>query len=64
MDAPNIDLKGFTERFYKKLTKSEIQPVLETIAYVVQETSCWVELTTLLILGENGNPNEIKVLSR
>ena len=64
MDAANIDLKGFTERFYKKLTGSEIQPVLETIAYVVQETSCWVELTTLLILGENGNPNEIKVLSR
>jgi len=64
MDAANIDLKGFTERFYKKLTKSEIQPVLETIAYLVQETSCWVELTTLLILGENDNPKEIKALSR
>ncbi len=64
MDAANIDLKGFTERFYKKLTKSEIQPVLETIAYLVQETSCWVELTTLLIPGENDNPKEIKALSR
>jgi pyruvate formate lyase activating enzyme len=64
MDAANIDLKGFTERFYKKLTGSEIQPVLETIAYVVQETSCWVELTTLLIPGENDNPKEIKALSR
>jgi pyruvate formate lyase activating enzyme len=40
MDAANIDLKGFTKRFYKKLTGSEIQPVLETIAYAVQETSC------------------------
>ena len=64
MDAANIDLKGFTERFYKKLTESEIQPVLETIAYVVQETSCWVELATLLIPGENDNPKEIKALSR
>ena len=53
MDAANIDLKGFTKRFYKKLTGSEIQPALETIAYAVQETSCWVELTTLLIPGEN-----------
>lgn len=64
MDAANIDLKGFTKRFYKKLTGSEIQPVLETIAYAVQETSCWVELTTLLIPGENDDPKKIEVLSR
>jgi pyruvate formate lyase activating enzyme len=64
MDATNIDLKGFTERFYKKVTGSEIQPVLETIAYVVQETSCWVELTTLLIPGENDDPKEIEALCR
>jgi len=64
MDAANIDLKVFTKRFYKKLTGSEIQPVLETIAYAVQETSCWVELTTLLIPGENDDPKEIEALSR
>jgi pyruvate formate lyase activating enzyme len=64
MDATNIDLKGFTDRFYKKVTGSEIQPVLETIAYVVQETSCWVELTTLLIPGENDDPKELEALSR
>jgi pyruvate formate lyase activating enzyme len=64
MDATNIDLKGFTERFYKKVTGSEIQPVLETISYVVQETQCWVELTTLLIPGENDDPKEIEALSR
>ena len=64
MDATNIDLKGFTERFYKKVTGSEIQPVLETIAYVIQETSCWVELTTLLIPGENDDPKEIEALCR
>ena len=64
MDAANIDLKGFTKQFYKKLTGSEIQPVLETIAYAVQETSCWVELTTLLIPGENDDPKEIEALSR
>ena len=64
MDAASIDLKGFTERFYKKITGSEIQPVLDTIAYVVQETTCWVELTTLLIPGENDDPKEIEALSR
>ena len=63
MDAANIDLKGFSERFYKKVTGSTIEPVLETIAYVVQETSCWVELTTLLIPGENDTPKEIEALS-
>jgi pyruvate-formate lyase-activating enzyme len=53
MDAANIDLKGFTEAFYQKLTASHLAPVLETIEYAVKETPCWVELTTLLIPGWN-----------
>jgi len=63
MDAANIDLKGFTERFYRKLTGAEIAPALETIAYAVQETDCWVELTTLLIPGENDSAAELEALS-
>ncbi len=63
MDAANIDLKGFTEGFYRKLTGSEIAPVLETIAYAVNETDCWVELTTLLIPGENDSTAELEALS-
>ncbi|MDQ2089173.1 AmmeMemoRadiSam system radical SAM enzyme [Marimonas arenosa] len=59
MDAANIDLKGFTERFYKKLTGAELKPVLDSIAYAVNETAAWVELTVLLIPGENDSDGEI-----
>ncbi|GKY89089.1 AmmeMemoRadiSam system radical SAM enzyme [Sinisalibacter aestuarii] len=63
MDAANIDLKGFTPEFYRKLTGAHIEPVLDTIAYVAQETECWLELTTLLIPGENDSDAEIEALS-
>lgn len=64
MDAANIDLKGFTDTFYRKLTGSEIAPVLEAIRYAVHESDCWVELTTLLIPGENDSEAELTELSR
>lgn len=60
MDAANIDLKAFSEEFYHRITASHLQPVLETIDYVVNETRCWVELTTLLIPGLNDSPEEIE----
>ena len=53
MDAANIDLKGFSEEFYAKNCLAHLQPVLDTIKYVVNETKCHVELTTMLIDGEN-----------
>lgn len=63
MDAVNIDLKGFTERFYQKLCTGKLSSVLETINYVHHETDVWMELTTLLIPGENDSPEEIEELS-
>ena len=63
MDAANIDLKAFTEDFYFKLTGSHLQPVLDTIAYTVHETNCWVEVTTLLIPGENDSEGEVRRLA-
>ena len=60
MDAANIDLKGFSEEFYKKNCLAKLQPVLDTIEYVVKETPCHVELTTLLIEGENDYDEMIK----
>ncbi|WP_024851567.1 AmmeMemoRadiSam system radical SAM enzyme [Hydrogenovibrio kuenenii] len=63
MDAANIDLKAFNERFYKKLTGSSLAPVLETIDYAVNEANTWVELTTLLIPGENDSEKEITEMS-
>ena len=38
MDAANVDLKGFTEDFYNKITLSHLQPVLDTLVYLKKET--------------------------
>ncbi len=64
MDAANIDLKAFTERFYYKICGGHLKPVLDTIEYVCNKTEVWVELTTLLIPGENDSEQEIRQLSR
>jgi len=63
MDAANIDLKGFTESFYRKLCTGHLAPVLETLEYLVHETDVWVEITTLLIPGQNDAPQELRALS-
>lgn len=59
MDAANIDLKGFTETFYHKVTGTHLADVLDTIAYTVNETDTWVELTTLLIPGLNDDDAQL-----
>jgi pyruvate formate lyase activating enzyme len=63
MDAANIDLKGFTEAFYRKLCGGALAPVLETLEYLKHETGVWFEITTLLIPGQNDSPAEIEALS-
>jgi pyruvate formate lyase activating enzyme len=60
MDAANVDLKGFTEDFYRKLAHGHLQPVLDTLRYLVHETKVWVEITTLLIPGHNDSDEEIR----
>ena len=64
MDAANIDLKGFTEDFYRRLCSASLAAVLDTIAYVKHETDTWLELTTLLIPGENDSEKEIDELTK
>jgi pyruvate formate lyase activating enzyme len=60
IDAANVDLKGFTERFYYKNTFSHLTDVLDTLVWLKNETNVWIELTTLLIPGENDSDDEIK----
>jgi len=60
MDAANIDLKGFTEGFYKNLCSGKLAPVLETLEYLKHETDVWFEITTLLIPSENDSAAEIE----
>ncbi len=64
MDATNVDLKAFTERFYYKLTGSHLQPVLETLEYIYHETDVWLELTTLIIPGENDSEQELHAMTQ
>jgi pyruvate formate lyase activating enzyme len=62
MDAANVDLKGFTERFYRELCSGHLAPVLDTLVYIKHQTSCWLEITTLLIPGENDSDAELRAL--
>jgi pyruvate formate lyase activating enzyme len=64
IDAVNVDLKAFTDEFYYKLTGSHLQPVLDTLLYLINETNVWVEITTLLIPGKNDSDAEITKLSQ
>ena len=64
MDAANVDLKAFTERFYKQLCKGHLQTVLETLLYLKHETDVWFETTTLLIPGENDSDRELDEMTR
>ncbi len=64
MDAANVDLKGFTERFYSKICAGHLQPVLETLVYLKHQTNVWFEITTLLIPGENDSEEEIENMTQ
>jgi len=64
IDAANVDLKAFTEDFYRKVCGSELAPVLETLEYLKRETGVWLELTTLLIPGHNDSDAELGEMTR
>jgi pyruvate formate lyase activating enzyme len=64
MDAANVDLKGFTERFYHEICLGHLQPVLDTLEYLRRETTVWFEITTLLIPGENDSDAELEQLTQ
>jgi pyruvate formate lyase activating enzyme len=63
IDAANVDLKSFTERFYHNLTYSHLSHILDTLIWLKNETDIWIEITTLLIPDENDSPDEIKQLA-
>jgi pyruvate formate lyase activating enzyme len=63
MDAANVDLKAFTDAFYRKLCFAELAPVLDTLAWLHNETGVWLEVTTLLIPGQNDGNDEVHRLA-
>jgi pyruvate formate lyase activating enzyme len=64
MDAANVDLKGFSDEFYFKICGARLQPVLDTLVYLVKETNVWTEITTLLIPGKNDSDEELRAQCR
>jgi pyruvate formate lyase activating enzyme len=64
MDAANVDLKAFTERFYRKVCGGHLDAVLETLIYLKNDTDAWFEITTLLIPGENDADAEIDEMTQ
>ena len=63
MDAANVDLKAFTEKFYYKITGGHLQPILDTLVYIKHQTNVWLETTTLLIPGENDSEAELNEMT-
>jgi len=63
LDGINVDLKAFSEDYYRDLCHAKLQPVLDSIAYIAQRTKIWMEITTLLLPGRNDSEEELKKLA-
>nr|WP_285575554.1 AmmeMemoRadiSam system radical SAM enzyme [Geothrix limicola] len=63
IDAANVDLKAFNDAFYHRTVGGSLQPVLDTLRYLVHSTDVWTEITTLLIPGLNDSEAEIRQLA-
>ena len=64
IDAANIDLKAFTDEFYWKQAAAHLEPVKDTLKYLVHETRVWTEITTLLIPTLNDSDRELHELAQ
>jgi pyruvate formate lyase activating enzyme len=64
MDAANVDLKAFTERFYHDVCAGRLAPVLATLEHLADQTDVWFELTTLLIPDLNDSDSELDRMTR
>ncbi len=63
LDGINVDLKSFSDEYYKKLCKATVSPVFQTIDYVANHTNIWMELTTLIVPDENDSEKELRQIA-
>jgi len=63
LNGINVDLKAFNEDYYEQLCKARLEPVLDTIKYIAKQTDIWLEVTTLVVPGENDSEEELKKIA-
>ncbi|MHC4551311.1 MAG: AmmeMemoRadiSam system radical SAM enzyme [Planctomycetota bacterium] len=63
LDGINVDLKAFSEAYYRDLCKAKLQPVLDTIRYIAHHTDIWMEITTLVVPGKNDSEKELRAIA-
>lgn len=63
LDAINIDLKSFNNDYYQKVCKATLQPVLDTIEFISENTNIWMEITTLVVPGQNDSDDELRKIA-
>jgi pyruvate formate lyase activating enzyme len=64
MDAANVDLKGFSDAFYRDYCGAKLAPVLDTLQWIVHEGRTWLEITNLIIPGANDSTDELEQMCR
>jgi pyruvate formate lyase activating enzyme len=64
IDAANVDLKAFSQRFYRELSGGDLGRVLDTLVFLREKTKVWLEITTLLIPDENDSDAELDEMTR
>ena len=63
LDGINVDLKAFSDDYYRTLCAARLQPVLDTISHIARETEIWIEVTTLIVPGQNDSEDELKKIA-
>jgi pyruvate formate lyase activating enzyme len=63
LDGINVDLKAFSDDYYRNLCAARLQPVLDTISHIARETEIWIEVTTLIVPGQNDSEDELKKIA-
>jgi pyruvate formate lyase activating enzyme len=63
LDGINVDLKSLDEDYYNNLCRAKLEHVLDTIRYIAKCTDIWMEITTLIVPGENDSDEELKSIA-
>jgi pyruvate formate lyase activating enzyme len=63
LDAANIDLKSFSDDYYRKVCKGRLAPVLKSIE-LMKKLNIWIEVTTLVLPGQNDSEEELRKIAK